>query len=254
MKTKSIRSTAAMLACCALTLSPSLAAPNIGVLLEYYEVEQSVLPGMLRDYQSAPDASGLLKQIQSMEKNGEAKLVESSYSVAIPSQRNKIESVREHIYPTEYDPPEVPQTLTGPIDPKTVITTPTNPTAYDTRNVGNTFEFECHIIDGFAALHIAPELVTFQGNINWSQGIATAQQPLFDVAKTESRLTVRFGGSELFGTFRPAGPPSSKRVLGFISPTKLEASGQKAEAVRIDENTQISTIIYMSICLVLLYW
>ena len=242
MKTKPLLSTAAVLTCCALTLHPVLAAPNIGVLLEYYEVEQSVLPSMLRNYQNSPDASALLKQVQEMESNGEARLVESSYSISIPSQRNKVESVREHIYPTEYDPPEVPQTLTGPIDPKTVITTPTNPTAYDIRNVGNTFEFEGHIVDGFAFLKIAPELVTFQGNINWSQGIATAQQPLFDVAKTQSQFTVRFGGSELFGTFRPAGPTSSKRLLGFISPTRLEGSGEKAEAVGIDENTQISII------------
>ena len=90
---------------------------QVGVLVEYFELDHSALPPLLREYQLAPDATNLLKTVQGMAEAGQARLVESSYLVARSGVHGKITSAREYLDPTEFDPPELPQTLRGPISP-----------------------------------------------------------------------------------------------------------------------------------------
>ncbi len=105
-------------------------------------------------------------------------------TIARSGQRSKIEVVREFIYPTEYEPPEMPNTFGGTtfIDlvtgetanstPPTAIT-PAHPTAFATRNVGVTLEVEPTVgpDKNYIELSLRPELVEFEGFINYGSPI-----------------------------------------------------------------------------------
>lgn len=78
---------------------------QVTLLLEYYEVDHAALTPLLNNYQSQPDAKGLLAELQDMEKNGKSRLVNSTYVVTLSGQRTNTGSIREYIYPTVFDPP-----------------------------------------------------------------------------------------------------------------------------------------------------
>jgi general secretion pathway protein D len=99
-------------------------------------------------------------------------------------QRSKIEVIREFPYPTEFDPPQIPQTFggggslfggagggTGASFP----VTPTTPSSFTFRNTGVTMEVEATVgEDGYTIdLNLAPEVVEFEGFINYGSPIQT---------------------------------------------------------------------------------
>ncbi|MEM9480845.1 MAG: Amuc_1098 family type IV pilus outer membrane protein [Verrucomicrobiota bacterium] len=120
--------------------------------------------------------------------------IASPTTVTRPGQRASINVVREFIYPTEYDPPEIPQEfgrvpfgnvdIIGPSD-GTIPVTPANPTAFEMRRVGTSLEVEASISpDGFRLeLNLTPELVRFNGFINYGTPITNGTQVL-----TENRI------------------------------------------------------------------
>lgn len=95
-----------------------------------------------------------------------------------------IEVIREFIYPTEYEPPELPQSIGGGIGGGTdegggsveiFPVTPATPTGFETRNTGVTLEIEPTIDDNNYSidLRFLPELVEFEGFINYGSPIQT---------------------------------------------------------------------------------
>ena len=111
-------------------------------------------------------------------------------------QKATIEVIREFIYPTEYDPPQLPNStgssfgggtggllngITGGITGGTSSgsssfpVTPATPTAFTTRNTGVTLEIEPTIgeNDFVVDLRFAPEIVEFEGFINYGSPIQT---------------------------------------------------------------------------------
>lgn len=126
--------------------------------------------------------------------------------MARSGQRAKIEVIREFIYPTEYDPPEIPNQFGG----STVLTgglgggggsagggfpvTPATPTAFETRNTGVTLEVDPVLgADSFTIdLNLSPEVVEFDGFINYGSPIQTSSVDAFGrvtpVIVTENRI------------------------------------------------------------------
>jgi general secretion pathway protein D len=98
-------------------------------------------------------------------------------------QRAIIEIVREFRYPTEFDPPQIPQNFgatgsvalgaTAPVQVFPV--TPTTPTAFETRNTGVTLEVEPTVgSDNYTIdLNLVPQVVEFEGFINYGSPIST---------------------------------------------------------------------------------
>jgi general secretion pathway protein D len=99
-----------------------------------------------------------------------------------------INVVREFRYPTEFDPPQIPQTIgtgTGALGGggflgttgflTNPIVTPTTPSAFETRNIGVTLEVTPTVgADGYTIdLELAPEVVDFDGFINYGTPILT---------------------------------------------------------------------------------
>ncbi len=100
-------------------------------------------------------------------------------------QRAVIEIVREFRYPTQFEPPKIPETVgsvtsrsdTGGIIPlggaSSVPVTPTTPTHFETRNTGVTLEVEPVVgPDGVTIdLNLVPQVVEFEGFINYGSPI-----------------------------------------------------------------------------------
>jgi general secretion pathway protein D len=144
-------------------------------------------------------------------------------------QRAKIEIIREFPYPTDFDPPQIPQTVgtggitggglggigggaggglssVGGVPP----VTPTTPVTFEVRNTGVTMEVDPVIADDGSSidLNLAPEVVEFEGFINYGSPINTAainalgvptqvvltenriEQPVFATRKLTTAVTV----------------------------------------------------------------
>jgi general secretion pathway protein D len=92
-------------------------------------------------------------------------------------QRAVIEIVREFRYPTQFQPPQIPQTVgstgTNVGGTTSVPITPTTPTAFETRNTGVTLEVEPVVgPDGITIdLNLVPQVVEFEGFINYGSPI-----------------------------------------------------------------------------------
>ncbi len=92
-------------------------------------------------------------------------------------QRAVIEIVREFRYPTQFEPPQIPQTVGSTAGlaagAATIPITPTTPTAFETRNTGVTLEVEPVVgPDGITIdLNLVPQVVEFEGFINYGSPI-----------------------------------------------------------------------------------
>ncbi len=97
-----------------------------------------------------------------------------------------IEIVREFRYPTQFDPPKIPDTVgstNGAIGGSTTIPiTPTTPTGFETRNTGVTLEVEPVVgPDGVTIdLNLVPQVVEFEGFINYGSPILAPPSGFFD--------------------------------------------------------------------------
>lgn len=94
-------------------------------------------------------------------------------------QRATIEIIREFRYPTEFQPPQVPQSTNG----GSAVVTPTTPTAFETRNTGVTLEVEPVVgPDGQTIdLNLVPQVVEFEGFINYGSPIFSISVPTFSL-------------------------------------------------------------------------
>lgn len=152
-------------------------------------------------------------------------LMTSPTIVAKSGQRSNISIVREMIYPTEFDPPQVPQQVGGPIAsggvlvetaiPDVVPITPSTPTGFETRNVGVTLEVEPIIGENNRTvdLNLVPATTDFEGFIDYGEdipipnrasGTTTLQlndvlQPIFRTNKVTTSVTIYDGSTIVLG-------------------------------------------------------
>jgi general secretion pathway protein D len=127
-------------------------------------------------------------------------------------QRAVIEIVREFRYPTQFQPPQIPQTfgsrdtinLTGGANnasSSSFPVTPTTPTAFETRNTGVTLEVEPVVgPDGVTIdLNLVPQVVEFEGFINYGSPINTVSTDVLGMAH-QTELTANVINQPVFST------------------------------------------------------
>ena len=125
-------------------------------------------------------------------------------------QRAVIEIVREFRYPTQFQPPQIPQTFGGSNNPNVAIgqatggtfpVTPTTPTGFETRNTGVTLEVEPVVgPDGITIdLNLVPQVVEFEGFINYGSPIRTSSVNALGMAQTVE-LTPNIINQPIFST------------------------------------------------------
>jgi general secretion pathway protein D len=126
--------------------------------------------------------------------------VQASPSVTTKNgQKATIELQREVIYPTEFDPPQLPQAsnnnnavagffLIGQgLNTQPPIATPTTPTAFEMRKTGIVLEVEPVIgEDGSVELNLTPEMTDFEGFVNYGSPINRSgggQYPVYNLGR-----------------------------------------------------------------------
>ncbi len=129
-------------------------------------------------------------------------------------QRAVIEIVREFRYPTQFQPPQIPQTVGNTGNSLTtgsttsVPITPTTPTAFETRNTGVTLEVEPVVgPDGTTIdLNLVPQVVEFEGFINYGSPIFASSSSFFNqvtgglVTSPPSLITANVINQPIFST------------------------------------------------------
>jgi general secretion pathway protein D len=132
-----------------------------------------------------------------------------------------VEVIREFIYPTEFDPPQLPQGGGGGGllgggggggGPQ--IATPTTPTAFEMRKTGVVMEVEPIISDDgrTVELTIAPELTEFEGFVNYgtpiiapaSSGLVSTSVGFLNFATSAQMITPNFILQPVFKTQKVA--------------------------------------------------
>lgn len=166
--------------------------------------------------------------IRALDQKKGVDLLSAPSVMARSGQRAKVEVIREFIYPTEYDPPEIPNqfggttTLGGLGGVSTsggFPVTPATPTAFETRNTGVTLEVDPVLgADQFTIdLNLAPEVVEFDGFINYGSPILTSsvnalgfvtpvvvtenriEMPVFNTRKVTTQVTIWDGQTVALG-------------------------------------------------------
>ncbi|WP_081885991.1 Amuc_1098 family type IV pilus outer membrane protein [Haloferula sp. BvORR071] len=115
-------------------------------------------------------------------------------------EKATIEIIREFIYPTEYEPPELPNSIGGGNNNGGGLgglssgggifpVTPATPTSFETRNTGVTLEIEPTIggNDFVIDLRFAPDIVEFEGFVNYGSPI---QSPATDFLGNPTTVTI----------------------------------------------------------------
>jgi general secretion pathway protein D len=130
-------------------------------------------------------------------------------------QRAVIEIVREFRYPTQFQPPQIPQTFRSDTLSNDLVpgagavvgaaafpVTPTTPTAFETRNTGVTLEVEPVVgPDGVTIdLNLVPQVVEFEGFINYGSPIKTVQPTLLGASAQSVVLTDNVINQPIFST------------------------------------------------------
>lgn len=150
-------------------------------------------------------------------------------------QKVSSEAISEMIYPTQWEPAELPNTVglqitpppsgketTSPPVPNTAalknaprldqlpsIMTPATATTFETRNVGINLEIEAvQQPSGLIDLRIAPEHVHFVRRNLWGQGVSAVEMPEFETQRLSLATILRPGSPHLLGTLNP--PASSE--------------------------------------------
>jgi len=100
-------------------------------------------------------------------------LMAAPMTIARSGQNAKIEIVREFIYPIEYDPPEIPNSVGDSDGLASFPVTPATPTTFETRNVGFTLVVEPVISEDnrTVELNLVPESVVFDGFIDYGSNM-----------------------------------------------------------------------------------
>lgn len=138
-------------------------------------------------------------------------------------QKSEVESVEEFIYPTEYEPPELPnivRKVPGNPEVAKMIQTPATPTAYDTQDVGLTLH-----IDGSKGLEEGLRLdvnltkLSLKELEEWGQKKSTVKMPRFERQEIKKGIEFRDGQTLLVGTLSPVADKGKRVWLIFATAT-----------------------------------
>jgi general secretion pathway protein D len=201
-----------------------------------------------------------------------------AHVVTRPGQLAKMEQVREFIYPTEYDPPEIPNQFG--IDSITIIgdglgpisgrgsafpATPATPTAFETRKVGKSIEVEPTVAadNKTISLNVLMDFTEFSGFINYGTpiidsgslingqpSVATANEilmPVFDAIKETTSITIWDGQTVAIGGFHGETVTSVEDKIPYLGDLPVLGRAFRSEGT---ESTKRALTIFVTVRLV----
>lgn len=180
----------------------------VRVQVEFIDVAHEQVTELLFGEEVPADDVAMRKRVGELIKEGKASVMETMVCIAHDNQKASSESVQEYIYPTEYEPAEISNTLeiegkgdtkTEEVNPRDYATGPT-PTAFETKNVGTSLEIHPRLgEDGkYIDLQFLPHIVYHVGNEVWAEwvgkhGNSPVQMPKFYKISVEANVTLAPG-------------------------------------------------------------
>jgi hypothetical protein len=142
--------------------------------------------------------------------------------------KSTTENVSELMYPTEHEPAQLSNAVTtgvpgtdkdgkataaGPLPvsgPVAIARTPSTPSAFETRNLGFTIEFDPVLSEDnkLVDLRLLPEHTTLVGRSSWGQEFNTVEMPTIENQRINTAVTLKVNEPFLLGTI--SRPPVSK--------------------------------------------
>jgi hypothetical protein len=170
---------------------------------------------------------------------GEAQLISNQALIVRSGERGTVESIKEFIYPTEFEPgatfrPEEDDT-TKEIANFPIL--PPIPTAFETRNLGCTLEIEPKLSKDERTIDLVfkPESVKYIGEnvmAEWKTKTTemNVQMPIFYTQRTNTSVKLSIGEFLLANTYSPEKDgliDHSRKILQFVRAEVLVAKRPK---------------------------
>ena len=191
-----------------------------GILLEVqvFSMPRALAVETVLNQPANTDYATVMKGVQALVAEKKAVLVATPTLSAMSGQRAVMHSVLEHRYPTEFSPPQIPQTSTTEVTKKVTKTTtvteevgsfpktPTTPTAFEKRDLGIVFEFEPTVNADRSEITVqaALEQTALQGTVKYkTDGNGEIEQPEFYSKKIMTNVLLKNGGVIFLGTVEP---------------------------------------------------
>ena len=191
---------------------------QVRVQVEFIDVSHEQLTELMFGPKVPANDGELRQQVAQLIKDGKATILETLLCTSRSGQKATSESVEEFIYPTEYEPAELPNTVhikdkeegDQPTGPRRDLATGPTPTAFDTRNIGSTLKIEPTLgSDGkLIDLRLVPEIVYHVGNRVWAEwkgehGNSPIQMPTFYSLRINTGLFLTDGKTMLAAALSP---------------------------------------------------
>jgi hypothetical protein len=199
------------------SMLPQSSQPLVQVMLEFIEVPQTEATRLLYKEKLGKDGTKLRAELQIMMDSQKASAFETMMVAVQGGQKAKIGSVREVIYPAEYEPPGLPGSF-GPTATestnqvaKTPLTFAPTPTAFETRNTGSVLEIRQAIVEDGAVINLtlSPEIVFDAGSRRWNSrkdelgNESAMEMPYFYVISSNTNLNLLDGLPQLLAVLTP---------------------------------------------------
>ena len=189
---------------------------HIRVSVQWIEVPHSILTELTSGEKKS--GSVIHDAVIASVKEGKAKILETGILVVRNGQKVTTESIREEIYPTEYNPPGSDGPYSPPVVPRT-----RGITCFEPRNVGVSIEVEptLGVGDNLIDLRLAPEVVAPGRLVTWMEhkdqwGDASVRMPIYEVWTVTTALTLANGKFELASVITPKATQPAPFVLTKI--------------------------------------
>jgi general secretion pathway protein D len=208
--------------------SAPVRADLIRLHLEYLDVPHETMTEVMNS-EDADSGPALHARLRVLVKEKSARVFETSIMTIKSGQTGALESIREMIYPTEYEPSGLGSGVsTGGTVPGTdgVFPLPLRPssgTAFETRNTGVTLVAEARHDDGdkIIDLRLAPEIVNPLRLEEWMEhkdewGDASQRMPIFESLRVSTGILLENGKWGFVGMLTPTDPTG-----GLVTERKL---------------------------------
>ncbi len=208
------------------------------------------------------DADALRDAVLAMVKRKEAARLDLQALSVEEGQRAKLDSTVQKSYPTEFDPGQVPVTLTVQGPNPAVEVSPVVPNSFAFRKLGRMAELEVGLIDDgqLLDLEFKPVWTEHLGDMSYGQKTSEVKQPVFFTAQTTTDLLLTSGVWQLAGLFTPPpdiqkdvkpelAPLPGDRVLLFVKASSpgLPGTPPKAQPDDADQVTVLSEWIELDL-------
>ena len=200
----------------------------IRVQAEFIEMPHTTYTRLMAKPRTSANDADLRAECAKLIEKEEAHIIDTMCVTGLPGQSATTESISEYIYPTEYEPGELPLEINGEEPPlNSSYGSPPLASSFDTKNIGSTFEVEasCDQASRIVEVRFTPTLV-YQGDLqNWgaekvSGPAGPILMPEFYVLKAVTGAVVVSGQPTMISTHTPKNTDGkydpSRKIMLFL--------------------------------------